>query len=50
MTKYRRPVDPVQAVYHAKITVSTKNEEILIYDAPASATFPRMFSSSARRF
>jgi len=25
-------------------------EEVLIYDAPDSATFPRMFSSSARRF
>jgi hypothetical protein len=25
-------------------------EEVLIYDAPESATFPRMFSSSARRF
>jgi len=24
-------------------------EEVLIYDAPESATFPRMFSSSARR-
>src|SRR6516164_5201087 len=25
-------------------------EEVLIYDAPESATFPRMFFSSARRF
>ena len=25
-------------------------EEVLIYDAPESATFARMFSSSARRF
>ena len=25
-------------------------EEVLMYDAPESATFPRMFSSSARRF
>jgi hypothetical protein len=25
-------------------------EEVLIYDAPESATFPRIFSSSARRF
>jgi hypothetical protein len=25
-------------------------EEVLIYDAPESARFPRMFSSSSRRF